>query len=137
MTRAEWLNSFITWQSVLARSVETIQRYQELAMKHMSDADGLLRRQQYVEASEKLWGAAAEMTKFVAATRGLEVNSKQELWKFVTDLRVERRDPELVRLFHIANNLHHNFDEGILTPEAVRDGAEAVQQLVARLRRLA
>jgi len=54
----------------------------------------------------------------------------------VTKLRIELKDPELIRLFLQANYLHPNFHEGILPPEAVIDGAEAVKEFIDKLERL-
>lgn len=87
----------------------------------------------YVRASEKLWSAAAEVVKVVAAKRGVELRTHRDLWEFVAKLRTELKDSEFSRLFLQANYLHQNFYEGILPPEAVVDGAEAVKQFIAKL----
>jgi len=115
---------------------EEAERYLRLAHKYLSDSDKFMAKKDFVQASERLWGAAAEMVKLVAAKRDVSLKTHGDLWKFVTELRTELKDPELSRLFHVANNLHQNFYEGILPPEAVMDGAEAVKQLVGKLEKL-
>lgn len=40
--------------------------YRRLNGKYLKDADALLQKGDYVQASEKLWGAAAEIVKPVA-----------------------------------------------------------------------
>lgn len=49
-------------------------------------------------------------------------------------LRTELEEPELSRLFVLAGASHQNFYEDWLPPEAVVDYAEAVKELVTKLR---
>lgn len=104
--------------------------------QYLDDAEELIKRKDYVQASEKLWGAAAEIVKVVAAKRGIALKSHRELYKFVAKLSTELEDPELVRRFSLASALHQNFYENWLPPETVVDHGEAVKELVAKLRRV-
>jgi len=110
--------------------------YLELNDKYLREAEALLEKGDYVQASEKFWGAAAEMVKAVAAERDVEIRSHGELHGFVTKLRKELDAPELTRLFAAAATLHQNFYEGWLTPEMVEDYGGAVKELVERLKGL-
>ena len=118
----------------------------KLNNKYLDEAEELIKRKDYVQAqpfkkaltekaSLKLWGAAAEMVKVVAAKRGVEIKSHGELYKFVAKLKTELGDPELSRLFGLAGALHQNFYENWLPPATVVDHAEAVKELVAKLKR--
>jgi len=115
---------------------EKVEHFSNLMRKYFRDAEAFLAKGDYVQASEKLWGAAAEMVKVVAAKRGVELRTHGDLWEFVTKLRTELKDPELSRLFLQANYLHQNFYEGILPPEVIVDGAEAVKEFIDKLERL-
>jgi len=115
---------------------EKVEHYSNLMRKYFRDAEAFLAKGNYVQASEKLWGAAAEIVKAVAVKRGVELRTHGDLWEFVTKLRTELKDPELSRLFLQANYLHQNFYEGVLPPEAVMDGAEAVKEFIDKLERL-
>jgi len=115
---------------------EKLEHYSNLMRKYFRDAEAFLAKGDHVQASEKLWGAAAEMVKVVAAKRGVELRTHRDLWEFVTKLRTEQKDPELSRLFLQANYLHQNFYEGILPPEVIVDGAEAVKKFIDKLDRL-
>jgi len=115
---------------------EKAEHYSNLMVKYLKDAEAFLVKGDYIQASEKLWGAAAEVVKVVAAKRGVELRTHGDLWEFVTKLRTELKDPELSRLFLQANYLHQNFYEGILPAEAVMDGAEAVKEFIDKLERL-
>ena len=115
---------------------EKAEHYSNLMRKHFKEAETFLAKGDYVQVGEKLWGAAAEIVKVVAAKRGVELRTHGDLWEFVAKLRTEVKDPELSRLFLQANYLHQNFYEGILPPEAVMDGAEAVKEFIDKLERL-
>lgn len=110
------------------------ERYLKLNRKYLEDAEKFLAEGDHAQASEKLWGATAEMVKAVASKRGVELKGHRDLWGFVTKLDGERPELNLLKLFHIANSLHINFYENWMTPEAVTKGAEAVKELIEKLR---
>jgi len=112
------------------------QDYLGLNDKYLKEAEALLEEGDYVQASEKFWGAAAEMVKAVAAQRGVEIRSHGELHGFVSRLGRELNDSGLPRLFGDAAALHQNFYENWLPPETVKDYGEAVRELVERLKGL-
>ena len=119
--------------SSVAEAAEKAEHYLKLNNKYLVDADTLLKRKDYVQASEKLWGAAAEIVKVLAAKRGIALNSHRELYRFVAKLKIELHEPELLNLFSLAGALHQNFYEDWLPPEVVMDHAEAVKELVSKL----
>jgi len=121
--------------SVADAGEKAAEHYLKLNNKYLEEAEELIKRRDYVQASEKLWGAAAEMVKVAAAKRGIVLKSHRELYKFVVKLKTELEEPELARLFAAAAALHQNFYEDWLPPEAVVDYAEAVRELVMKLRR--
>ena len=112
------------------------EQYLKLNDKYLEDAYALIAKEDFVQASEKLWGAAAEIVKAIAARRGFVIKSHAELYKFVSKLGTEFEEPELVRLFSLASTLHQNFYEDWLPPETVMDHAEAVKELVVKLKRV-
>jgi len=115
--------------------MEKTRNYLKLNNKYLKEAEALTGKGDYVQASEKFWGAAAEMVKAVAAKRGIELTSHGELFGFVSKLKDELHEPELARLFSLASTLHQNFYEDWLPAETVKDHAEAVRKLVERLKR--
>ena len=104
--------------------------------KYLREGEDLLVKGDSVQASEKLWGASAEIVKAVAAQRGLELKTHADLWEFTTKLSSELGDPEILKLFATANYLHQNFYENVMTLEAVRASAEAVNQFIERVEKL-
>ena len=108
-------------------------QYSKLSDKYLEDAEALLREGDYVQASEKFWGAAALMVKTVAASKGVETRSHRDIRRFVNRLRDELNEPELDSLFGLAADLHQNFYEDWLPPETVANHGEAVKKFVHRL----
>jgi len=117
--------------------MEKVKNYLNLNDKYLREGDALLEKGDYVQASEKFWGVAAEVVKAIAANRGVDIRSHGEIHRFITTLSKETNDIELLRCFGLASALHQNFYENWLTPEMVVDYAEAVKLLVERLKRLA
>ena len=116
--------------------MEKVKNYLSLNHKYLKEAEVLIEKGDHVQASEKFWGAAAEMVKAIAAKRGSELRSHGELYRFVTSLSKEFNAPEFLRLFGLASTLHQNFYENWLSPEMVVDYGEAVKELVARLAKI-
>ena len=85
------------------------------------------------QASEKGWGAAAQMVKTVADRRGWEHNGHAFLFAAVRRLVEETGDSQLNNLFHVANSLHSNFYENWMHEEMVRSGLDNVSELVDNL----
>ena len=110
--------------------------YLQLNNKYLSEAEGLLTKGDHVQASEKLWGAAAEILKAVAAKRGKTIRNHAPLWDFVTELSDQHPDWRLLEAFSIANTLHTNFYEDWLPPELVLDGGRVARAFVEKLKRL-
>ena len=117
--------------------MEKVENYLGLNNKYLKEAEALTDKGDWVQASEKFWGAAAEMVKAIAAKRGRELHSHGELYGFVTRLSKENNAPELSRLFGLASALHQNFYENWLPPEMVADYGQAVKELIAKLAEIA
>ena len=88
------------------------------------------------QASEKGWGAAAQMVKAAAEARGLEHNRHHLLYSVVDDLVEESKDASLLPLFGVANLLHTNFYEGRFRSARVRESLEQVSQFVDKVETL-
>jgi hypothetical protein len=110
--------------------------YVRLNGKYLAEADQLLATKDYAQASEKLWGAVAEIFKAVGAKRGKSLGTRRSLGGFLAQLDRENAGWGLLRNFNAANSLHMNFYEDWLPPEVVLDGAEAVKDMLAKLKTL-
>ncbi len=112
------------------------EKYLDLNEKYLREADQLLRKKDYPQASEKLWGALGEMVKAVAANRGVALGTHRSISEFVTKLHTEHPDWKLGDKFAHANNLHIDFYEDWLSAELVEEGANAVRDMIGLLKNL-
>ncbi len=85
------------------------------------------------QASEKGWGAAAQMVKAVAEQRGWDHKTHRHIWQAAKMLADERRDISISRLFRSANHLHSNFYEDIDDANNVADTLNDVERLLCLL----
>lgn len=108
--------------------------YERLNYKYLKEAEELLSRKDYAQASEKLWGATAEMVKTVAAKRGISLGTRRSIGEFVDRLHREHPDWRLREAFAYANSLHTNFYEDWLTEDFVIEAAEKVRQFMRKLK---
>ena len=96
---------------------------------------GFLARGDYVQASEKGWGTAAQIVKALAAKEGRELRSHKDLWSYVNELAKKLQDIEVRHLWRRANNLHQNFYEGWMPQEDVEASIEDVKKFIERLKK--
>jgi hypothetical protein len=102
----------------------------------LEKAEEALAEYDLVQASEKLWGAAAQAVKAAAESRGWSHNGHRELFDVVNRLAQEYDDPKLRDLFQIANSLHINFYENWLTKEYIDDGVARTHEFIGEIQRI-
>ena len=86
-----------------------------------------------VQASEKGWGAAAEMVKAISEKRGWRHNAHPLLHNNIRALVDETGDTQIYNLFQVAGNLHTNFYENWQPAEMVESGLNDIQLLLDKL----
>ena len=101
----------------------------ERARAYLNDGDLL-------QASERGWGAAAQMVKAVAEARGWRHQDHRSLYEVVNRLVKETGDDSLSTAFGLAGALHTNFYEGWLPRETVELCLTQVAELVDKLEAL-
>jgi len=111
--------------------------YLKLCEKYIREAEELLAKKEYARASEKAWGAAAQMVKALAAREGRELGSHAVLWEYVDELAERLGGAELRRLWRTANALHQNFYEDWMPPREVELSVRDVKALLEKLRSVA
>ena len=107
--------------------------YATAGREFLAKAQEALTQGDLAQASEKGWGAAAQLVKAIAEQRGWSHSGHRELFQVVRRLAEEYSDPQLRTLFHVANSLHNNFYENWLPEELVQSGIQDVRALVAKL----
>ncbi len=112
---------------------ERASRYAARGRKFLAQAGEELARNDLEQASEKGWGAAAQMMKATAVERGWRHGQHRLLFGVAQRLAEEEEDEQIYDSFAIANSLHANFYEGFLRPEDVALHLRRVDELVERV----
>ena len=87
-----------------------------------------------LQASEKGWGATAQMIKAIAEERGWRYKSHGDLYRAISRLTKETGDERRRILFRSACDLHQNFYEGLMDADFVEDALRDVDEIVGKLR---
>ncbi|MDE0376879.1 MAG: PaREP1 family protein [bacterium] len=107
--------------------------YQEAARQLLVQGFAELAEGDSRQASEKGWGAAAQMIKAVASNRGWKHDSHAALYRVVGNLVTETRDDGIRKRFTTANALHQNFYENWGDADYVSGGLADVKDLLDKL----
>ncbi len=114
----------------------TTERYARRSRRFLSQAADELAVDDLEQASEKGWGAAAQIMKAAAEERGWRHGQHRQLFEVTRQLEQATGDPDIRPLFHIASDLHANFYEGHLHAVDVQFALDQVDALVQRVERL-
>ncbi|MEM2849760.1 MAG: PaREP1 family protein [Candidatus Bathyarchaeia archaeon] len=112
-----------------------VELHLKLCEKYMYEAEEFLAKKDYVQASEKAWGAASQIVKALAAKKGRELRGHRALWEYLDELAEELKDIELRHLWGRANNLHQNFYENWMPPRDVELSVKDVKTFIERLKK--
>ncbi len=88
------------------------------------------------QASEKFWGAAAQVLKSFAQKRGLVYNTHAHIYKVIREATKESCNPEVGEWFKQAEVLHGNFYENWMIESEVRTSATDVRELIDAVEKL-
>ena len=116
----------------------TTQAYLESSSLLLAQAEAELAIGDVRQASEKGWGATAQIVKALAEERGWDHHSHGALYAAVDLICAETGNDDIYLLFQVANQLHKNFYENWDAPDNVRKALVAVRRfnrLVAPLLR--
>ena len=107
--------------------------YREASRQLIAQARAELEVGDLRQASEKAWGAAAQMAKAAASSRGWDHDQHRHLWNAVKDLTNEAGDQVIHDLFVAANGLHVNFYENTYDAQMVARNIDRVEQFIAKV----
>lgn len=112
-----------------------LEHYKRLNGKFLRDAEELVAEGDLVQASEKFWGAAAEIVKAYGVKKGLRTRTHADLWDIVITVDKENRQLGLHEDFLTAGYLHSNFYEDELRLESVRAAGNVVKRFIGKMER--
>ncbi len=111
-----------------------VELHLKLCEKYLEEAENFLAKKDYVQASEKAWGATSQILKASVAREGRELRSHAELWESTDELAEKLGDKELRHLWRAANALRQNFYENWMPAREVELSVRDVKAFVERLR---
>ena len=85
------------------------------------------------QASEKAWGAAAQMVKAIAQERGWSHHSNRDIYYNIELLERETGGADIVDLFGACNYLHLNFYEDTYSVRFIERQIKQVERFVGRV----
>jgi len=132
----EFIAEFFLKQLDIKDPEAKVELHMKLCEKYLKEAEDFLAKGDYVQASEKAWGAAAQMVKALATREGVELRSHGELHREVIKVAKEVGDDEIRLLWQSAISLHQNFYENWLPPEMVEKNIGNVEKFVDKLKHL-
>ena len=99
----------------------TVERHQDISVRFLEQAESEYAAGDYLQASEKAWGAVAHYVKSVAQEQGWPHDSHYNVRKAARALIRQANDPEQsTRRFTQVEHLHINFYDEIWEPDEVR-----------------
>ena len=111
----------------------TTEQYRHASAHFLAQARAELAAGDLAQASEKGWGATAQMLKAIAEQRGWEHNRHRHYHRAASRLRAETGDGDIHRLFAVASALHENFYENDMDADLVAESLGDVETLLSRL----
>ena len=110
-----------------------VQKYREGSRTLLNQAYAELAAGDTRQASEKGWGATAQMLKAIAQERNLNHRSHGGIRQVAEQLTEESGNERIADLFSIASDLHTNWYENWDSPSKVGRGIRRVEELLAIL----
>jgi hypothetical protein len=110
-----------------------IQDHAAMSRRSIDHAREELRKGDRLQASEKLWGAAAHALKSVAIQRGWEHTEHQNILRIAMQLGNEFDRPDFEDKIRFANSFHVNFYENMEEEDSIRRAIEQIESLIADL----
>lgn len=115
---------------------EDEEKYAELSLRLLGQAQQEFDKGDRLQASEKAWGAAAHAMKAAAARRGWNHGKHRHLFAVAGQVADDTGHAEIRDLFRDASSLHQNFYEDWQMDTSVQGGINQVRRLVELMEEL-
>ena len=113
--------------------MEKFEEYIKQSDNYFQTVNNYLAKDDNLQASEKMWGASAQIVKAYAEKKGFKHNGHAALFKVVKKLVKETGEDEFLTLFNVANSLHSNFYENWMDTEIVSDSKADIEKFVNKV----
>ncbi len=110
-----------------------VEEHRDTARKFLADADREFAAGEYLQASEKMWGAAAHAIMAVAQQRGWKFGSHRRMLEAARRIANELDDDALRAGIASARLFHSNFYHDHMEEEELEPTAEDVRRYVDKM----
>ena len=110
--------------------IETHAVHSQRLLDHAAE---MLAQGDRIQASEKIWGAAAHQVKAIADARGWPNTSHTDRYSIIRHLSRQAQNPTIAVLYGVANETHQNFFEDRLQLDDLELRLEAITELIRLL----
>ena len=110
--------------------------HEEISRKFVEHAREELEKGNNLQASEKIWGAAAHAVKAIAVQRGWRHGRHDFLFDIAGQVGKEFNRPDLLMPLGMAEALHVNFYENTRDEDFIQAAIDAIEQFVTDLEEL-
>ena len=104
--------------------------HMRMSRRFVAHARTELDKDNRLQASEKVWGAASQALKSIAVQRGWKHWNHDLMYVIASQLSAERGRPDLVERFSAAENHHRNFYNNDRFPDDIKIAIDGVEELV-------
>ena len=109
------------------------ENHMSIGRRLMAHADDQFARGDFLQASEKAWGATAHFLKAHAAPRGLAHSSHYDLRQVADYLEKETGAERIGELFSICESVHSNYYEAWMSENVLERRLANVKELITLL----
>ncbi len=114
-----------------------IEIYMKLYERYLKDAEELTAKGDFVQASEKYWGAVTAILNAIGEIRGWDHYTHRDYNVIIENLYEETGDKDLLADFSIAERLHSNIYHNFMRKSTFEYHRERVLRLIEKLRKIA
>ena len=114
-------------------TMEPIESHAVHSQRLLDHAAKMIEQGDRLQASEKIWGAAAHKVKQIAADRNWPNTSHTDGWSIIQYLRKQTGNRLILDLFAVANDSHQNYYEDRLSLDTLQERIDAISELLALL----
>ena len=114
-------------------TTEPIESHAIHSQRMLDHAAEMIAQGDHLQASEKIWGAAAHKVKQIAADRNWPNNSHTDGFSIVHYIARRAGNRRLSELFGVASDTHQNYYEDRLQLDMLEERLEAIKELLSLL----
>jgi uncharacterized protein (UPF0332 family) len=109
------------------------EEYKRTGQRYIQQAEAEFEKGDFLQASEKAWGAATQQVKALAVLRGLPHESHREIRIAASLIANEVNQDDIMDLFSMGESLHANYYEAWMPEREVRRRIDNMKEFIALL----